>query len=90
MTASEIDALVRALLGPYPRAFTQVAGQQVAIRGVERVAPAADGPDGRRQIAFPCRDGLVYLLPDSPPGTERGLGAATGRLARTAAATSSW
>jgi methionyl-tRNA formyltransferase len=66
MTAAEIDALVRALLGPYPRAFAWVAGQRVAIRGVERPRLAA-GPgdqDGGRRIPFTCRDGLVYLLPD--------------------------
>jgi methionyl-tRNA formyltransferase len=56
MTCREISLLVRALLGPYPRAFIQVAGEKVEIRGVE----PADGP-GR--IRFRCRDGQVYLLP---------------------------
>jgi methionyl-tRNA formyltransferase len=68
MTASEIDALVRALLGPYPRAFAPVAGIQVPIRGVERSAPRPGGPepDGPGPIPFRCADGLVYLLPDGP------------------------
>ncbi len=68
MTAAEIDALVRALLGPYPRAFASVAGERVAVRGVERSALAAGSSgqgDGRR-IPFRCGDGLVYLLRDDP------------------------
>jgi methionyl-tRNA formyltransferase len=70
MTAAEIDALVRALLGPYPRAFAWAAGERVPIRGVERSAPDAGrpGPDGRRRIPLRCADGLVYLLPDDPAG----------------------
>jgi methionyl-tRNA formyltransferase len=73
MTAAEIDALVRALLGPYPRAFAQVAGERVAIRGVERLPPAAGscGPGAagaRRRIPFRCADGMVYLLRDDCAG----------------------
>lgn len=66
MTAAEIDALVRALLGPYPRAFASVAGLRVAIRGVERAAPDPSliEPDSRERIPFRCADGLVYLLPE--------------------------
>jgi methionyl-tRNA formyltransferase len=45
MTAAEIDALVRALLGPYPRAFAQVGGEPVAIRAVERPALDASFPE---------------------------------------------
>jgi methionyl-tRNA formyltransferase len=70
MTAAEIDALVRALLGPYPRAFALVAGERVAIRGVERSAPGAGHPgaDAGRRIPFRCADGMVYLLRDDPAG----------------------
>jgi methionyl-tRNA formyltransferase len=69
MTAAEIDALVRALLGPYPRAFAWAEGERVPIRGVERSAPDAGRPspeDTRRRIPFRCADGPVYLLPDDP------------------------
>jgi methionyl-tRNA formyltransferase len=68
MTCREITLLVRALLGPYPRAFVRVGGtedadgQKIEIRGVEPVT-GGDG-DGRR-IRFRCRDGEVYLLPDT-------------------------
>jgi hypothetical protein len=66
MTAAEIDALVRALLGPYPRAFASVAGERVTVRGVERPSLAAGSPDpgGGRRVPFRCGDGLVYLLLD--------------------------
>jgi methionyl-tRNA formyltransferase len=70
MTADEIDALIRALLGPYPRAFAWAAGERVPIRGVERTAPDAgrlDPGDGRR-IPFRCSDGMVYLLRDDAAG----------------------
>jgi methionyl-tRNA formyltransferase len=71
MTADEIDALVRALLGPYPRAFAWAAGERVPIRGVERSAPDDAGRldlgDGRR-IPFRCSDGMVYLLRDDTAG----------------------
>jgi methionyl-tRNA formyltransferase len=56
MTCGEIDALVRGLLGPYPRAFISVAGEKIPIRAVE---PAGGG----RRIPFRCGDGLVYLVP---------------------------
>jgi methionyl-tRNA formyltransferase len=69
MTAAEIDALVRALLGPYPRAFTWVDAQRVAIRGVERSAREAGRPDSDAQrIPFRCADGTVYLLRDDATG----------------------
>jgi methionyl-tRNA formyltransferase len=66
MTAAEIDALVRALRGPYPRAFAWVAGERVAIRGVQRASLAADrhDRDTRQWIQFSCGDGTVYLLRD--------------------------
>ncbi len=62
MTCREITLLVRALLGPYPRAFIWRAGEKVEISGV---GPAADGDgagtDEGRRIRFRCRDGEVYL-----------------------------
>jgi methionyl-tRNA formyltransferase len=73
MTTATIEALVRALLGPYPRAFAWVGGERVAVRGVERAPcppgyPVGSGPGARRRIPFRCADGLVHLLPDDTPG----------------------
>lgn len=65
MTCRDISLLVRALLGPYPRAFVWKAGEKVAIRAVEPAAGSARGAatdNGR--IRFPCRDGEVYLIRD--------------------------
>jgi methionyl-tRNA formyltransferase len=68
MTCQEIDSLVRALLGPYPRAFINFGGNQVSVRAVEFESAAAgatgDGPEavGADRIRFPCRDGVVQLL----------------------------
>lgn len=69
MTCREISLLVRALLGPYPRAFVWRVGKKVEIRGVEPVdGDSAAMGDGRR-IRFRCRDGEVYLLTDDVPAT---------------------
>jgi methionyl-tRNA formyltransferase len=61
MTGAQIDALVRALLGPYPRAFVVSCGQR---RPVGRVwpgsCPPAPGPAGD-WIGYECSDGKVYL-----------------------------
>jgi methionyl-tRNA formyltransferase len=68
MTCKEIDSLVRALLGPYPRAFVFAGGSQVQVRGVEFASAAAEGmvakPEaiGDGRLRFPCRDGVVDLL----------------------------
>jgi len=64
MSRREIDALVRALRGPYPSAFVRTgAGGQVPIRAVladdEAVRPAAGG-----LIRFRCRDGEALLVPE--------------------------
>jgi len=59
MTGAEIDALVRALLGPYPRAFIVADGRPLPIRGV---AAAAQGLAG--WVRYPCADGVVHLLPE--------------------------
>jgi methionyl-tRNA formyltransferase len=76
MTIAAIEALVRALLGPYPRAFAWVDGERVAVRGVERAQcpplaagdPERSGPGARRRIPFRCADGRVHLLPDDTTG----------------------
>jgi methionyl-tRNA formyltransferase len=71
MTCQQIDALVRALLGPYPRAFVTDAGSGARryIRGVRRLAgPEAAAPG---LIRFGCADGTVGLAPEpgpQPPG----------------------
>jgi methionyl-tRNA formyltransferase len=67
MTCHEISLLVRALLGPYPRAFVWSAGAKVEIRGVEPVADGGAALDDERRIQFRCRDGEVYLLRDDVP-----------------------
>ncbi len=64
MTGAEIDALVRALLGPYPRAFVTIDGTSYEIAAVESLRP----PDGSTavvatdRIHFSCRDGVASLL----------------------------
>jgi methionyl-tRNA formyltransferase len=55
-TCAEIDALVRGLLGPYPRAFAVLDGQPVQV-----VAAGGSGAPG--DIPFACRDGVCYLRP---------------------------
>ncbi len=74
MTFAEIDALVRALLGPYPRAFVSIDGRQYPVRSAEYAGPLRDpaepvDPNGAAgpqlevdHVYFPCRDGLVRLL----------------------------
>lgn len=73
MTCREVDALVRALLGPYPRAFAMVEGEQVFVRGTEAGAAGANGgssagagADGR--FRFRCRDGVLNLIRDEAAG----------------------
>jgi methionyl-tRNA formyltransferase len=68
MTRAEIDSLVRALLGPYPRAFVVVGGRPLDISRVELTAPAElagdrPGTASDRYIRFPCADGEVFLRP---------------------------
>lgn len=64
MTCREITLLVRALLGPYPRAFVRVGVDEINVRRVEPVTGDGAAADGER-IRFRCRDGEVYLLPDT-------------------------
>lgn len=59
MTGKEADALVRALLGPYPRAFVTEGEARRYVRGVELT------PGGPGRIPFACSDGVVYLVPDT-------------------------
>ncbi len=55
MTCGEVDALVRAQLGPYPRAFAAVGnGGPVPVRAVAREQAAGAFP-------FRCADGTVWL-----------------------------
>jgi methionyl-tRNA formyltransferase len=59
LTHAQVDALVRALLGPYPRAFVTVDGHRQEICAVE---PA--GASGRAdRIRFTCRDADLDLVP---------------------------
>jgi methionyl-tRNA formyltransferase len=71
MTCREITLLVRALLGPYPRAFVRVGKggtEEVNKINIRRAEPVTGGDgaaaDGKR-IRFRCRDGEVDLLPDT-------------------------
>nr|WP_240929626.1 formyltransferase family protein [Streptomyces coryli] len=66
MTYPEIDALVRAQLGPYPRAFVALDGQDIPVRGA-RLSP---GPESKleellpRTVRFGCADGVAELTRD--------------------------
>ena len=69
MTCDEVDALVRGLLGPYPRAFVATADGGCYVRAVERVRDPADAGvisrrtgDGSECIRFRCADGIVVDL----------------------------
>jgi methionyl-tRNA formyltransferase len=65
MTCREITLLVRALLGPYPRAFVWAGGSKISIRRAEPVTGGDGAAAGGERIRFRCRDGEVYLLPDT-------------------------
>jgi methionyl-tRNA formyltransferase len=70
MTCEEIDRQVRALLGPYPRAFVSGESGRIAVRGV---VPLVSPLSQRRVVRdvdeyllpFRCADGMVGLIPDS-------------------------
>jgi methionyl-tRNA formyltransferase len=67
MTCAEVDRQVRALLGPYPRAFVTRESGRIPVRGVVPfVTPLSDG-DGSL-LPFRCADGVVGLIPDSSNG----------------------
>ena len=70
MTCDEIDRHVRALLGPYPRAFVTGESGRVPVRGVVPLV----SPHSHRELVqdvdeyllpFRCADGVVGLIPDS-------------------------
>lgn len=63
MTCGEADALVRSLLGPYPRAFVTEGETRRYVRAVGMV------PGGPGTIPFACSDGIVYLTPDPDFGS---------------------
>lgn len=46
MTCREISLLVRALLGPYPRAFVSLGSEKIHIQGVEPIATGDSAPNG--------------------------------------------
>ena len=70
MTCEEIDRQVRALLGPYPRAFVTGESGRIPVRGV---VPLVSPLSQRRVVRdideyllpFRCADGMVGLIPDS-------------------------
>jgi methionyl-tRNA formyltransferase len=73
MTCEEVDRQVRALLGPYPRAFVDRDGSRIPVRGVvpldsphphPRLVQNAEGS----VFPFRCADGVVGLIPDSGNG----------------------
>jgi methionyl-tRNA formyltransferase len=68
MTRAEIDSLVRALLGPYPRAFISADGRKLNIARVEHSPLASDD----RRIPFRCADGVAYLVPAAAATERRG------------------
>jgi methionyl-tRNA formyltransferase len=61
MTRAQIGALVRALLGPYHRAFVYVDGQRYNVKGCE----VADTRQTNR-IRFKCADGVIHLVVEVP------------------------
>lgn len=73
LAAAEVDALVRALLGPYPRAFVALDGGTRPVRAVEPVADDSTAPRAGR-LRYPCADGEVDLVLDAPAtDTPRGV-----------------
>ena len=73
MTCDEVDRQVRALLGPYPRAFVTYDGGRIPVRGV---VPLVYSLSHRQLVQdtddsvlpFRCADGVVGLIPDSSDG----------------------
>jgi methionyl-tRNA formyltransferase len=73
MTRVEIDALVRGLLGPYPRAFVSIGDRQLHIQRVELARTADDGDESPVVIAhdrvrFRCADAVLDLMLAREPG----------------------
>jgi methionyl-tRNA formyltransferase len=73
MTCEAIDRQVRALLGPYPRAFVTCESSRIPVRGV---VPLFSSLSDRQLVQdadesllpFRCADGVVGLIPDSSHG----------------------
>ncbi|MFC4147337.1 methionyl-tRNA formyltransferase [Micromonospora mangrovi] len=67
MTFAEIEALVRGLLGPYPRAFVPIGGVDHPVDDARRAeTPAATDPATLEEVTadtvrFGCRDGVAVL-----------------------------
>ncbi|MFF0725213.1 formyltransferase family protein [Streptomyces sp. NPDC004134] len=72
MSAAEADALVRALLGPYPRAFVSVGGTDYPVRAARLLTGEAAPASAPRaevtatRVRFGCRDGVLELVRDLP------------------------
>jgi methionyl-tRNA formyltransferase len=69
MTGEEIDRQVRALLGPYPRAFVTSESGRIPVRGVVKLgSPLSDRQlvqdADESLLPFHCADGMVGLIPD--------------------------
>ena len=68
MTCLEIDSLVRALQGPYPRAFIVVDGQRLAVQAVESPASSIgqmydhSAVVSKDRVRFRCQDRVVDLV----------------------------
>jgi methionyl-tRNA formyltransferase len=67
MTCAEVDRQVRALLGPYPRAFVSDESGRIPVRGVVPVVSSLSVGDDSL-LPFRCADGVVGLIPDSSDG----------------------
>ncbi|HEY0638322.1 MAG TPA: formyltransferase family protein [Pseudonocardiaceae bacterium] len=63
LTADQVDALVRALLGPYPRAFAVAGGTPHPVVAVERATGDRPAP-GR--LRFTCADAVLDLVTTTP------------------------
>lgn len=68
MTCLEIDSLVRALQGPYPRAFIVVDGRRLAVHAVESPASSIGqiydhtAVVSKDRVRFRCQDRVVDLV----------------------------
>jgi len=70
MTCREIDSLVRALMGPYPRAFVMAGGRKLDILATQFVPASAENSAGHADLAngrvrYRCADGTIDLFPVS-------------------------
>jgi methionyl-tRNA formyltransferase len=89
MTCEEIDRQVRALLGPYPRAFVTSESSRIPVRGVVPLGSQLSELElvqdaDESLLPFPCADGVAGLIPDwnhelapvrsGPSGSEKQAG----------------